>query len=95
MSTSDLYSVLVVDDEPGLRLGLQANFVREGWHVKTASRTSEALGELAQRAFDLVLCDVRMADGDGFEVLNAVRALGTSTAFLSITLPSRLDSTSS
>ena len=85
MSTLGFHSVLVVDDEPGLRLGLQANFVREGWYVKTASRTSEALGELAQQAFDLVLCDVRMADGDGFEVLDAVRALGTSTAFLFLT----------
>ena len=85
MTTPVSYSVLIVDDEPGLRLALRTNFVREGWCVETASRTSEALDELAKRTFDLVLCDVRMSDGDGFEVMDAVRALGTPTAFLFLT----------
>ena len=85
MTAPHSYSVLIVDDEPGLRLALSANFLREGWSVQTASRASEALDELACRTFDLVLCDVRMSDGDGFEVMDAVHALGTPTAFLFLT----------
>ena len=30
-------SVLVVDDEPGMRMALKANFEREGWRVETAA----------------------------------------------------------
>ncbi len=79
------YSVLIADDEPGLRLGLHANFLREGWRAETVAGTNEALDALARETFDLVLCDVRMADGDGFEVMDAVRALGGHTAFLFLT----------
>lgn len=85
MIPSTSYSVLIADDEPGLRLALQANFAREGWRVEIAGGTEEALNALASQAFDLVLCDVRMGDGDGFEVMDAVRALGTPTAFLFLT----------
>lgn len=79
------YSVLIADDEPSLRLALRANFQREGWCVETVSGTVEALDALGRETFDLVLCDVRMADGDGFEVMDAVQALGTPTAFLFLT----------
>lgn len=78
-------SVLIVDDEPGLRLALRANFVREGWHTETAGGVGEALAILPNRAFDLVLCDMRMMDGDGFEVMHAVRSAYTDTAFLFLT----------
>ena len=77
--------VLITDDEPGLRLALRANFLRQGWHVETASCLSEALVWLGCRTFDLVLCDVRMNDGTGFEVMEAVRQCRTETAFLFLT----------
>jgi len=35
-------SVLVVDDEPGMRTALQANFLRHGWRVETASGVRDA-----------------------------------------------------
>jgi DNA-binding NtrC family response regulator len=35
-------SVLVVDDEPGMRTALQANFQRHGWRVETATGVADA-----------------------------------------------------
>ena len=78
-------AVLIVDDEPGLRLGLRANFLRERWRVETATGVAEALACLEQSSFDLVLCDVQLADGDGFEVLQAARPSAAHTAFLFLT----------
>ena len=78
-------SVLITDDEPGLRLALQANFLRHGWRAETASGLTEALAWLDQSAFDLVLCDVRMGDGNGFEVMRAVQSARKGTAFLFLT----------
>ncbi len=85
MTSRTTYSVLITDDESALRLALRAHFLRAGWRVETAAGITEALGTLARDVFDLVLCDVRMGDGDGFEVMDAVRALGTPTAFLFLT----------
>ncbi len=66
-------TVLVVDDEPGMRTALEANFVRHGWSVKTASGVREAAVAAERGSFDLVVTDVRMRDGDGFEVIGLVR----------------------
>lgn len=84
MPTSLPY-VLIADDEPGIRLALEANFTREGWRVETASGVREALQLLKQFVFDLVVCDVRMTDGDGFEVMRAARSASEGTAFLFLT----------
>ena len=76
MAMEQRAAVLVVDDEPGIRVALQAQFGREGWRVTTASGVGAACEALEQAAFDLVVCDVRMGDGTGFEVLRAVRGIG-------------------
>lgn len=78
-------SLLIVDDEPGLRLALRAHFLRERWQVMMAGGLREALAVLQRTRFDLVLCDVRMGDGDGFGVLQAVRDLSAETSFLFLT----------
>ena len=66
--TTQPRSVLVVDDEPGMRMALKANFERDGWRVETASGTVEAAYKCEQTAFPLVVTDVCMPDGDGLEL---------------------------
>ena len=78
-------SVLVVDDEPGMRTALQANFLRHGWHVDLADGVSEAVRAVAHFAFDLVVSDIRMQDGDGFDVLCSVLKESPSTAVIMLT----------
>ncbi len=85
MSTEHRLSVLIVDDEPGLRLGLRANFIRHGWQTEVAPGVREANRLLQSRHFDLVLCDVRMGDGDGFEVLQLLRNREPRAALLFLT----------
>lgn len=87
MIPSPAPSILIVDDEPGLRLALRTHFVRERWQTEMAGGLREALAALGRRRFDLVLCDVRMGDGDGFAVMEAVRALASpaETSFLFLT----------
>jgi len=78
-------SVLVVDDESGMRTALQANFLRYGWRVETASGVREAARALELSSFDLVVSDVRMRDGDGFEVMCSVRKSSPTTAVILLT----------
>ena len=78
-------SVLVVDDEPGIRMALEANFLRNGWRVETASGVEMALGALSRDEFNLVVSDIRMPDGDGAEVMREVRKLSPRTAVILLT----------
>lgn len=78
-------SVLVVDDEPGIRTALRANFLRHGWQVETASSVRDAVRYLEGRAFDLVVTDIRIPDGTGMEVLQSARRLSPETAVILLT----------
>ena len=85
MTTSTESSVMVVDDEPGIRTALRANFLRHGWRVETASGVREAIRNLQDREFDLVVTDMRMPDGSGMEVMRAARSSSPSTAVILLT----------
>jgi DNA-binding NtrC family response regulator len=78
-------SVLVVDDEPGMRTALEANFQRNGWLVQTAAGVGDATRALGRSTFDLVVTDIRMQDGDGFEVMCSVLKNSPSTAVILLT----------
>jgi len=78
-------SVLVVDDEPGLRTALEANFQRHGWLVETATGVGDATRVLEHSSFDLVVSDIRMQDGDGFEVMCSVLKNSPATAVILLT----------
>lgn len=65
---NDSRSILIIDDEPALRLGLAATIRREGYRVFTASFGYEGL-EIARREQpDLILSDVMMPPPNGFEM---------------------------
>jgi DNA-binding NtrC family response regulator len=78
-------SVLVVDDEPGMRTALQANFQHHGWRVETATGVGDASRALERESFDLVVSDIRMQDGDGFEVMCSVLRNSPATAVILLT----------
>ena len=78
-------SVMVVDDEPGIRTALRANFLRHGWRVETASGVREAIRHLEDSEFDLVVTDIRMPDGTGMEVMRAARKASPATAVILLT----------
>src|SRR5216684_8163176 len=82
---AQLKSVLVVDDEPGMRMALKTNFERDGWLVETAAGASEAVRKFGQTSFPLMVTDVCMPDGDGLELMRRVRAADASTAVIVLT----------
>ncbi|MFN9917475.1 MAG: response regulator, partial [Pirellulaceae bacterium] len=61
--------LLVVDDDRWL-LESMADWLRsEGFRVQTASRLAEAKKKLGEHDFSLMLCDIRLEEGDGMELL--------------------------
>lgn len=77
--------VLVVDDDAGMRSALDVGFQRRGWKVDTAGGTGEALVKFKRGQHALVVTDIRMPDGDGFQVMREVRSLAPRTAVILLT----------
>ena len=76
--------LLVVDDEPFLREAVAASLRFLGFQVTTADTAADALRLARDRPFDLVVLDVMLPDGDGFEVVRRLRrdGLGVPVIFL-------------
>jgi signal transduction histidine kinase len=60
--------ILIVDDEPALRLGLAAIIKRRGYEVLTASDGNEGIQKATNELPDLILSDVMMPPPNGFEM---------------------------
>ncbi|MDX2287414.1 MAG: response regulator [Hyphomicrobiaceae bacterium] len=67
-------SVLIVDDEPNIRLPLEILMRRAGYEVRCAADGEAALASIAADPPDLVLLDIGIPRRNGYEVCQAVRA---------------------
>lgn len=74
-------TILVVDDEPAIRLGLAATLKRQGYSVITAEDGNDGILKATQTLPDLILSDVMMPNMNGFELR---RQLGTVVSLASI-----------
>jgi DNA-binding response OmpR family regulator len=68
-----LARILVVEDEPDMRLGIEHNLGYEGYAVATAATGTAGLEAWRRSRFDLVLLDVMLPGMNGFDVLRAIR----------------------
>jgi DNA-binding response OmpR family regulator len=66
-------TILIVDDEPGLRLSLSYALRLENFNVEEAKDGKEALNVFAKTRPDLVVLDVKMPGMSGWEVCQAIR----------------------
>ena len=64
---------LIVEDEPPIRALLARLVGRRDYDIVEAASCEEARAAAAAQSFDLVLCDVRLADGNGADVLRCLR----------------------
>jgi two-component system response regulator PilR (NtrC family) len=77
--------LLLVDDESSLLEFLSLLFQGEGYSVDTADSVVAARRRLAERGYDLVLCDITMPDGSGLDLLREVRAGDERAAMIMMT----------
>lgn len=61
-------TILIIDDEPALLLGLAAKIRRQGYHVVTAADGREGMQKAKEALPDLILSDVMMPPPNGFEL---------------------------
>ncbi|HEY8979504.1 MAG TPA: response regulator transcription factor [Streptomyces sp.] len=79
------HRLLVVEDDPGIRMLLESVLRLSGYAVLGAATGREALREVDERRPDLVLLDIMLPDLDGVEVTRRLRASGVRTPVLFLT----------
>jgi DNA-binding NtrC family response regulator len=77
--------ILVVDDEGSIREFLTILLEKEGYEVETADSMQSGIDRLGSTPYDLVMCDLKLPDGSGLEVLEEARRRRHPAKFIIIT----------
>jgi DNA-binding response OmpR family regulator len=82
---------LVIEDEPKVADALRRGLQREAMDVSLAHTVEEALLHVDQDAFDVILLDLMLPDGDGLDLLNTLRSRHIQTPVLVLTARDAVD----
>ncbi|MFD0795102.1 sigma-54-dependent transcriptional regulator [Mucilaginibacter litoreus] len=77
--------ILIIDDEVNVGLLLSKFLTRNGFEVSTAANGSAGMECLKKEEYNLVLCDFRLEDTDGREMLKNIKSLYPTTGVIIIT----------
>jgi DNA-binding response OmpR family regulator len=66
--------ILVVEDDPSIRMGLEDTLAAKGYEVDVAGKGGDGAERAVTGRYDLVVLDVMLPDIDGFEVCRRIRA---------------------
>jgi two-component system alkaline phosphatase synthesis response regulator PhoP len=77
--------ILVVEDEPGIALGLEDDLRMEGYEVEVAADGVTAIRRAREAPFDLILLDIMLPGKDGFEVCRELRKAGLRVPVMMLT----------
>jgi two-component system alkaline phosphatase synthesis response regulator PhoP len=81
--------VLVVEDEPGIALGLEEDLTLEGYGVEVVRDGDTAVRRARDARFDLILLDVMLPRKDGFQICRELRRGGINTPIILLTARSQ------
>lgn len=84
LKESNQCSLLIVDDNPGIRKLLQEALSCEGYIIATAASGQEALRHVQQALPDLVLMDIKMPGINGFELKQKLREINQNISIIVI-----------
>lgn len=92
MTSSAAARILVVDDEPDLRTLYELTLLREGYQVDCTDTVASGRQLLAAQAYDVLITDMRLPDGNGLTLLHEALAPGRRERCLVITAHGSADS---
>ena len=77
--------ILIVEDEPNIRMGLTDNLQFEGYGVETAGDGELGLKMILEGDYDLIILDVMMPKLSGFDICRTVRSKNIDTPIILLT----------
>ncbi len=77
--------ILIVEDEPQMRRGLQENLEFEGYQVDVAAEGRSGLQKILKTGYDLIILDIMLPGLSGFDVCKKARKAGVKTPVIMLT----------
>ncbi len=89
IEASTARSILVVEDDPDIAMALQDLLEFEGYQVDCAQTCRQAFSSIEQHAYDAVLLDLGLPDGDGCSILEKLQVSNPSLPVIVLTASNR------
>ncbi len=80
-----MFKILIVDDEASVRTFVQQALADEEYDIRTAANVPEALDQVREEIFDLVITDLMMTPLSGMDLLRAIKEISPETEVLMMT----------
>ena len=87
-STPSQKSILLIEDDAAVARSLQDGLVQDGYQVIWKKNGTEGIGYIRNQSPHLIILDVRLPDGSGFDVCRQIRQLGQRQPILMLTVRS-------
>lgn len=84
--------ILIIEDEPEIALSIKNYFCPHGIHCETASGYKQAIAKIGSFSYDCILLDLNLPDGNGFEILKALKEMNKTDGVIIVSAQESLDS---
>ncbi|MFU8813541.1 MAG: response regulator transcription factor [Balneolaceae bacterium] len=78
----DVMNILVVEDDPTIRILVKAILQKKGSRVFIAENATDGEKMAIEKQLDMIILDLRLPDGNGYDVCESIRAKGVTTPVL-------------
>lgn len=83
--------ILIIEDELQITAGIKSYLKPHGVHCESVATTQAAIEKIGLYDYDCILLDLMLPDGDGFEVLKALKKCGKTEGVIIISAKENLD----
>ena len=83
--------ILIIDDEPLMRISISDALKVEGYNVMSAETGGEGLKSIKNNSYDVVITDLRLPEVDGVQILKSCKQISPRTKVLMITAYGSVD----
>lgn len=77
--------ILIIDDDPDMCVLLGKFLVKKGYEAESAHSAGKGIAKFLEGKYDIVLCDYRLGDKDGKDVLQKIKEINPQTIVIIIT----------
>jgi DNA-binding response OmpR family regulator len=83
--------ILIIEDEKDMRQNMKATLEKENFLVELAGTYKEAMSKIGIYDYDCILLDIMLPDGNGLEVLKAIKEKGYGDSVIIVSAKNSLD----